>query len=242
MPFTQPFKFDFTDGDLIYGLAPMRRTLALHFAANSSATGPVTVDQYKKGMVDPAAFKTFLQQNEADKKYNRFAQAIRAHDNDEEKFASRSSDVQTNSVWRAKSKFGMSWTIDNRRGHIHFLLDQIDMAAVVTKTHSFANPQNPAEILARDRPQGKAPPSPSPVLVSDKERTITHSELRWLYRNRRRPEVAERVQFWHTTSQGCRPCLPPWDAQNLNTTVLNGQQTLWAVAWAHYVPTAEPQV
>lgn len=243
MPFTQPFKFDFADGDLIYGLAPMRRTLVMHFWATSpQPSGPVIVDQYKKGAVDPAALKNFIRQNEADGKYSRFAQGIRAHDDDELKFANRSTDVQANSLWRAKSKFGMSWTIDNHRGHIHFLLDQIDMAAVVTKTHTFVNPHNPAEILAQDRPQGKAPPSVSPVLVSDKERTITHSELRWLYRNRRRPEVAQRVQFWHTTAHGCRPCSPPWDAQNLNTTVLNGQTTRWPVAWTHYVPSAEPQV
>jgi len=243
MPFNRPFKFDFTGGDLVYGLAPMRRRLIKHLgAALIGAQGPATVDQYKKSTMsalrpdDRKAFKNFVRNNETDKQYGRFAQAIRVYDNNEDGFAAANpNDQLKNSVWRAKSKFGMKWTIENQRGHIHFLLNEIDMVAVVSKTHTFLNPRNPKEILAEDQPRGKA-------LTSVKERTITHSELRWIFRNRRNRLVAERVQFWHEVGGVMQPCHPPWNTENHTTAMVNGQAVQWCLLWTRYVPTAEPEV
>ena len=243
MPFRQPFKFDFTEGDLVYGLAPMRKRLITHFAAALMRTGgPGTVDQYRKSTMaalrpeDRKTLKNFVRSNETDKQYGRFAQAIRAYGDDEDRFAAATTNEQLkNSVWRAKSKFGMKWTIENQRGHIHFLLNEIDMPAVVEKTHSFLNPQNPREILAQDLPRGKA-------LTSTKERTITHSELRWIFRNRKNPLVAERVQFWHEVGGIMQPCSPPWSTDNHSTAMVDGQPRQWCLLWSRYVPTAEPEV
>jgi hypothetical protein len=45
----------------------------------------------------------------------------------------------------------------------------------------------------------------------DKIRTVTGSELRWIYRNKNNVETRTYVQFWFNKRQ----CCPPWD-QNYN--------------------------
>jgi hypothetical protein len=66
MPFNQPFNWNFTDGDLIYGLAPSRRSLVIHFGATIlNIKGPSTVDQYRRGQMstlrkqDRTAWRSF---------------------------------------------------------------------------------------------------------------------------------------------------------------------------------------
>jgi hypothetical protein len=238
MPFNQPFNWNFTDGDLIYGLAPSRRSLVIHFGATIlNIKGPSTVDQYRRGQMstlrkqDRTAWRSFLRENEAHKRYGRYVEAIRAYNNDEEKFAEANQNAAVqNAAWRAKSKFGMEWTLKNQRGHIHFVLDAIDMAAVVTKTHEFTDPHG--IVLAHDLPRGKAPTG------VDKERTITHSELRWVYRNRSNPLVQARVQFW-ITAGNIHPCGPPWENNVTTTTMPSGAVITWRRAWQAYNPTQE---
>ena len=238
MPFTIPFKLNFTAGDLIYGLAPSRGGLVQHLGVDIiNSRGPATVDQYKKSSMDQLrkedrkAWNSFLQDNERHKKYGRYSMAIRGHHNDEEKFASAHSELAQNSAWRAKSKFGMEWTLVNQRGHIHFVLDDIDMGAVVTKTHRFTD--TGGDVLAEDTPRGKAPAG------VNKERTITHSELRWVYRNRSNPLVQARIQFWLTTGGALQPCGPPWDNDTKTTTMPSGSVISWKQAWLAYRPTTE---
>jgi hypothetical protein len=242
MPFTPVYKSTFTDGDLVYGLATTRSKLVIRFAAALlTLGGPATVDQYRKGTMpnmrkkDRTTWRAFLRENEAHKRYGRYGQAIRSFDNDEEKFAeaTTSSAVQ-NAAWRAKSKFGMEWTLKNQRGQIHFVLDDIDMAAVVTKTHRYTDPVS-GNVLAQDQPRGKAPTE------GEKERTITHSELRWIYRNRQNPLVQAGVQFWITTGGTINPCGPPWTNHlSMTTMPTNGRVITWQQAWAIYKPETEP--
>lgn len=239
MPFNTPFKGYFSDGDLIYGLAPSRTKLVIHFGATIlTIKGPSTVDQYRKSSMDTLrktdrkAWKTFLRDNEVHPKYGRYRQAIRSFGDDEEKFATDvTSATLQNAAWRAKSKFGMEWTLNNQRGHIHFVLDDIDMGAVVTKTHRFADAGG--TVLAQDVPRGKAPPG------ADKERTITHSELRWVYRNRHNPLVQTGVQFWLTQGGTIRTCGPPWEDNTNTTTMPSGAVVTWRNAWGAYRPTTE---
>ena len=75
-----------------------------------------------------------------------------------------------------KSKAGLEWMTTERKGRVHFILDNIDMYAVVRK-------------------------------LGEGGSSFTASELRWVYRNRSRPEVQERVQFWRAGI----PVPPPWD-------------------------------
>jgi hypothetical protein len=243
MPFTQPFKGYYDKGDLIYGLAPSRRKLTVKFGAAflSSGGGALTIDQYRKSLVDlgagakPYMFNQFLLDNARHAKYSSFSKAIKNHGNDEEAFAEANelkADLQ-NAAWRAKSKFGMEWMLSGNRGHIHFVLDDIDMAAVVTKTHEFTSPTS-GKVLARDFPRGKAPAD-----TNNKERTVTHSELRWIYRNRANPLVSGGIQFWLSGNGGqIAVCGPPWD-NTVNTTTMptNNAVKTWQQAWAIYKPT-----
>lgn len=239
MPFSTPYVGFFSAGDLLYGLSPSRQRLVIHLGAQILASkAPATVDQYRKSLIDqgPKADKTvwksFLKQNEVHSKYAVYMQLIRSHNNDEEAFAqSGHSATQQNAAWRAKSKFGLEWTIKNQRGHIHFMLDDLDMGAVVTKTHQFVSPSG--DVLAQDMPRGKAPAN------TPKERTITHSELRWIYRNRANPLVQANVQFWRTIGGTIRPCEPPWSNQVSQTIMPSGKQVSWAKAWSAYHPTHE---
>jgi hypothetical protein len=242
MPFNQPFRGYFTAGDLIYGLATTRSKLVIHFGAAIMAGGggPVTVDQYRKSLVEqrPKAERTtwnqFLRDNEKHPRYSGYGQAIRKYHNDEEAFAKAElrADLQ-NAAWRSKSKFGMEWTLNGNRGHIHFVLDDIDMAAVVTKTHNYTDPTS-GDVLARDSPRGKAPPN------AVKERTITHSELRWIYRNRNNPLVSGGIQFWLSGNGGIAVCGAPWDnVTNMTTMPTSGVVKTWQQAWLVYRPTTE---
>nr|WP_298135959.1 hypothetical protein [uncultured Pseudomonas sp.] len=242
MPFTVPFNFHFAAGDLIYGLAPVRPRLVFHFGAEIiNAGGPATVDQYRASSMqglrktDRTAWRQFLRDNEAHQKYSRYAQAIRGNENDEDRFATVvTSAILQNAAWRAKSKFGMEWTLRNHRGHIHFLLDDIEMGAVVTKTHHFVDAAG--TVLAQDMPTGR-----SPAAVA-KERTITHSELRWVYRNRGNPLVQAGVQFWRTVGGVLQPCVPPWTNIAAMTTLPSGAVVTWRHAWFLYRPTTERNV
>lgn len=239
MPFTAPYKTNFTPGDLIYGLAPSRVPLVVHFGAAIMAwNGPATVDQYRATAMAQlhrthrTTWRAFMRANEEHPKYQRYMQAIRAHNNDEDAYAPTVRAALQNAAWRAKSKFGMEWTIANARGHIHFVLDAIDMGAVVTKTHRFVDPGG--QVLAQDNPRGKAPAD------GDKERTITHSELRWVYRNRTNPQVQQRVQFWRTPAGAAiAPCGPPWDDAVTQVAMPSGAVVNCRQAWLAYHPTTE---
>jgi hypothetical protein len=237
MPFHPLFKTTFTAGDLIYGLATERPKLVVHLGAGIlTAGGPATVDQYRASTIkvlrvqDQRDWKSFLRANETHSRYGRYMIAIRAYSDDEEKFAEQADARKQNAAWRAKSKFGMEWTISNARGHIHFVLDGIDMGAVVTKTHRFVDGNG--VVLAQDMPRGKA------SIPDDKERTITHSELRWIYRNRANPLVQQRVQFWRTAAN-IQTCIPPWEDQTVMTTLPSGAAMSWAQAWRIYKPVEE---
>lgn len=238
MPFNPLYKSSFSAGDLIYGLATARPRLVIKLGVDIlNAKGPSTVDQYRKSTMEAMSkhdrkdWKTFLSDNEKHSKYGVYMQLIRSHNNNEESFAGAGvSEAAQNAAWRAKSKFGMEWTIKNQRGHIHFVLDDIDMGAVVTKTHRFAAN---GVVLAQDSPRGKAGPGVS------KERTITHSELRWIYRNRANPIVQNRVQFWLTRNGTISPCEPPWLNATSHTRMPSGKLLSWAHSWQAYKPTAE---
>ncbi|MFX1688135.1 hypothetical protein [Paraburkholderia sp. A2RI-6] len=117
-------------------------------------------------------------------------------------------DVKNNRDWRIKSKGSLYWATIDVHKHVHFILDGIDMDEVVHKTHT-TGPMH-----GRDTPSG----TPS----SQKTRTITHAELRWIYRNKVLPQVREHVQFW--LNGVC--CEPPWRTD--------------PGLWSHYVPRKSP--
>jgi hypothetical protein len=90
--------------------------------------------------------------------------------------------VTQNSVFRAKSKEGLNYCISNSL-HLHFLLDQLDLTEVMAKSRT-------GEYKT----------------TTEKIRTVTGAELRWIYRNRTSAEAQTYVQFWI----GGERCCPPW--------------------------------
>ncbi|SHN16082.1 hypothetical protein SAMN05192549_10544 [Duganella sacchari] len=111
---------------------------------------------------------------------------------------------------RRKCKGGLDWAVNGNRT-VHFLLDELDITAVVKKNNIRV---------------GRS------IYSAEKERSITGAELRWIYRNRNNPLVQNRVQFWLAFA----PCLPPWEQDiPIKQTGLLYSKTLWL----GYKPTKE---
>ncbi len=105
----------------------------------------------------------------------------------------------------------MSWATQVKGIDVHFVLDSINFAYVVLK-------DEPGRAgYYGDFPQGPYDKTGDP-LGNNKTRTVTHAELRWLYRNRSDPKVQLHVQFWKNKA----PCEPPWTAE--------------PTTWAKYTP------
>lgn len=62
------------------------------------------------------------------------------------------------------------------------------------------------------------------VYKTNKEKSITGAELRWIYRNRNNPRVQKVVQFWINR----RPCCPPWNQMFHDKSIVS--------LWANYHP------
>jgi hypothetical protein len=130
--------------------------------------------------------------------------------------------AETNENIRRKCKAGLEWGV-SRKGQVHFVLDDLDLEAVVKKNYQGKNPD-------RDASDG--------VL---KNRSVTGSELRWIYRNRKRKVVQDHIQFWNKES----PCLPPWEGAvkiclYKNGTLLKEVEFLPGI-WATYIPKHEAE-
>ncbi|MFC7517189.1 hypothetical protein ACFQUU_19445 [Herbaspirillum sp. GCM10030257] len=128
-----------------------------------------------------------------------------------------------NSAVRRKSKGGLYWATKEAKKHVHFVLDGLDIKSVVTK--SFAGENG-------DHPIGSSESLGSGEV---KNRSVTGSELRWIYRNREDSDVQRYVHFWF---EG-KPCRPPWEEYKTTRfqngkleTIEHNVETLWS----QYVP------
>ncbi len=114
-----------------------------------------------------------------------------------------------NELWRRKSKGGLHYAcFDSKHAiTIHYCLDGIHLDQVINKS-----------VPSLDFPE---------TTVTKKQRGVTGSEIRWIYRNRYISSVSERIQFWKRGGSGKYvPCTPPWE---------------WPIAeggdWSQYKPT-----
>lgn len=133
--------------------------------------------------------------------------------NDDYKAAYKNFDTNptSNALFRAKSKAGLLFCIQNDIS-LHFILDDLVLEEVIGKNREDA--QHPAKNERKD-----------PQNPTDKIRTVTGSELRWIYRYRTDPDVQRLVQFWINDTQ----CCPPWEPQFPGTQV----------DWSTYQPTVK---
>lgn len=114
---------------------------------------------------------------------------------------------ESNSALRRKSKGGLHWATFVEQKHVHFVLDSLDIKAVITK--SYSGKEN------ADKPKGASSGLPTD---SKKNRSITGSELRWIYRNRDKSPVKEHIHFWLDEKH----CSAPWEKTVNDQTISGG--------------------
>ncbi|MBS7696930.1 MULTISPECIES: hypothetical protein [unclassified Chelatococcus] len=116
--------------------------------------------------------------------------------------------VYSSETLRRKCKGGLHWAATGKFTiAAHFILDQLDMAAVVEKNATWHGGR---KLDFKDK--------------GDKSRSCTGSELRWIYRNQTDALVRNTVQFW----KQFRPVAPPWEFGHFG----GGEAHLWR----RYVP------
>lgn len=211
MSFGKPFKDNYTPGDLFYGLADPRFALMDHLGAPKDRTKGTIINYYNVGDYaksvaapgDNSSFTDFLR-NSPNEKHKDLMNRFDAMDNPHGNWP----------LWKRKSKGGLWWAARKAAKTVHFCLDGLDMAQVIGKSFPGVDGDK-----GRDFPVG-----PDRKTVTDwtqKETSITGAEVRWIYRNRKDPEVANLIQFW----LNFQPVEPPW--------ISNPQP------WKSYKPTKE---
>lgn len=189
MPLTPPFDSKWEVGDLFYGLAKDRDALMKHLGVSFEYGVGAKINFFDVGDVkeptqqrpqDNAFFAEWLGQH---KKYSRSAGSA--------VYNKPLADCWRH--WREKSKGGIEWQTKVRKKNVHFCLDRMTdpliQHAITTKTFGDQD-SDPTVKVAWDK----------------KNRAITNAELRWIYRNRKDPDVNARVQCW----ENLKPCPPPW--------------------------------
>jgi hypothetical protein len=216
MPFTEPYRKSYEPGDLIYGVESARKRYMMLSNPFAAAPGNMpTIDEHailkveieakkSKGVKPTAGEKNFVYALKEHSKYN---QALHGPD--------------TNAAVRLKTKGGLYWATLVEGKHVHFILDEIDIMAVVEKNNTTKNKDKPA------------------TATEPKNRSVTGSELRWVYRNREHPKVRGFIQFWFDF----KPVPPPWiqyarfDFQT--QTVVRSTPNEAAGLWSAYRPKKE---
>jgi hypothetical protein len=233
VPFKRPFKTEFSDGDLVYGIREKRTSLVMHLGVRYATKNgdfsafPMTVDQLDvdKSKVLPqssAMWKQFHKDILNHKKYQTYTHVTKSGAISDEALQTGGgfSESTVDSAIRRKCKFGLYWTITNGF-HIHFCLDGLSMAQITRKS------------FKTDRPLGRKPQGREEART--KLRAVTGAELRWIYRHRNVPAVQQHVQFWeNNAAMG-----PPWDEPE-RQEIVSGRYVRWRDLWAGYKPVRQP--
>jgi hypothetical protein len=195
MPFHPPFREAAKPNDLVYGLAKPRTDYRQNCPGFKEGFDVInnyriTQDDMKNHPEAPEREDEFLQHVAQHPKYS----SILKKDFDP---WGNPIDLHENEKIRRKCKAGLNWgTHDSQGTHVHFVLDSIGQEDVVKKSYW-------SSVNGGDSGTGDL-----------KERAVTNAELRWIFRNRHDPQVAERVQFW----KDMKPTLPPWEIDTLRST------------------------
>ena len=177
--------------------------------------------------------KDFMRQNRAHPKYKKYTDELAAQTildggpktNVESKMRKRVSEVEDNALFRAKSKFGLQWALE-RGKHVHFAVSEEGM-----NMHQVATKSEPGD-------------RKNPLDPTDKIRSFTGSELRWLYRHKDDPLVKEQVHFLakdeHTGGKIASVPAPWEDETRSSQHNVSGDKVTWKAAWEDYHPTNVP--
>lgn len=225
MSFNEPFDSNFNKGDLIYGLSNRRYLLVRKFKITKENIK--FIDNYSLISGDKRHNSKFIYDQDfidSLKKNEKYEVIVGNKTGDEGRGPAYN--LKQSAINKRKCKGGLEWVLrEKRAGKIHFLLNGIDMGKVATKEYDGPG--------TKDDPPNKAP---ADIGWQDKQRSITGSELRWIYRNRADPAVQKGVQFWLAEEKLSldeplpEPTTPPW-------TGTHPQK--WREAFASYQPTKE---
>jgi hypothetical protein len=139
---------------------------------------------------------------------------------------------------RRACKAGIEWVISdlspcdrqlNPNPTVHFLLEGLNLEEVVHKSHyrDTNEPVPPRNVGMGECVRHFINPPHNTKGQEGKQRSITGSELRWIYRHRNDPRVQARVQFRDGTFENYYTCGPPWDSPE------------GARLWSEYHPRSE---
>lgn len=191
MPFNDPWE-PYRPGDFIFGIneAIAAFQKAKSVAKATIADSVVTVRQLTDQRSGLATFSDArLAQNTA------YLDSLERHPKYHAVYSGGSASPGTpksNAQFRLKSKNALNHYVEAGIG-VHFILDGLNLDEVVNKNFKVpGKPQSPNNEFKHS--------------ATDKIRTVTGAELRWIYRNRDRPDVQKFVQFWLKGN----PCPPPW--------------------------------
>ncbi len=192
MPFTEAWS-DYNDGDFVFGLnaaiADFQKTKNVQKSTVDTKVGTVRQLSDKRDGLDKFGVAR-QEQNTA------YLDSLENHPKYQIAYDKNKGggNVTDNAKFRLKSKAALNWCISSKT-IVHFVLDGLDLNEVIEK--NFKMPNKP-----------HSPNNEFKSAADDKIRTVTGAELRWIYRNRERPETQECVQFWYAGKQ----CSPPWSA------------------------------
>lgn len=191
MPFKEPWK-NFKEGDFIFGInAQIAAFQQKHNVPKASIIDPVgTVRQLADNRTNLENFEGFRrEQNSA------YLESLENHPKYQLAYNRDKTPGSTgsNAQFRLKSKAGLNFCISSNIP-VHFILDELKLKQIIEK--NFTDPK-----------KLWSPNNEFKNSDADKIRSVTGAELRWIYRNRDRPETQECVQFWFKGTQ----CCPPWE-------------------------------
>jgi hypothetical protein len=243
MPLKPPYLNKFNPGDLLYGLALMRNFygnnyMGLAELANDSSFTCV-IDDYAANELQKNYFERIGEK--IPKNQDDFYQVLTSHPKYKSIFIDHPYQtnfdnidhivLSTQNIAR-KCKTGLYWAAKYEKNFsIHFILDEIDINEVIFKSNEKDHPHadlnsylrcyfKKAKKIDRNIPKSKVDKNLSC-------KSITGSELRWIYRNKDDPKVQKSVQFWYKG----KPCCPPWDPY---FDQLYGERI--AYKWLKYMP------
>jgi len=194
---TEDLFYDSYSEGLIYGLnSPRERYIKsnkeLKMKVRTIDEFKILKDDPKYSRVDVNDFKTFLIRND---KYKEVVGGSGSNQN-----------------IRRKAKGGLEWAT-SKGVHVHFVLDELDINAVINKNFRRKNgDSDPGSIR--------------------KNRSITGSELRWLYRHWSDDKVRKNVTFW---VEGTK-VPPPWE-KDVKLFKLEGEIKYAHSEWLKYKPS-----